>query len=569
MALVEQLKPVLEAMPARRKVLIAAVALAVAGGLIAFTRWQTERDFQVLFSGLGAEDAAQVVEKLKERATEYRISEDGSVIRVRSGRIAELRLEMAASGLPKTGRIGFELFDRTNLGATEFAEHINFQRALEGELERSVVTISEVESARVHLTPPKESVFLDHRRPAKASVLLRLKPGAQLSSQSVQAITHLLASAVEGLTPEMVSVLDSRGTLLNRPRREGVTTGDEPGEGVLEFRRAMERDLLAKIHATLEPLLGPDKFRAAVTVDCDLTSSEQSEETFDPGRSVMAVSQRTEDVAGASQSAGVPGTASNLPRPTSRPGQAGGGLTRRTENITYQTSRVVRRTRQPQGLVKRMSVSVLLDHEVRMEGSRRIVEAPPQERLKSTRDLISAVVGLQPERGDLLIVEAMPFEATRVFEPPPAVQAQPAGIPGVPAWLTWLLDEKQRLWLGTGLAASLLLATVTGILVRLLRRKQRRRKGTRERDALAAPAQAGLNPAAATNAQLDAKIGQQIALNAAMKEKQEQELLSTLKLPANATNKAEVLARRLSDEARRDPAAFAQVVRAWVTDTEA
>ena len=132
---------------------------------------------------------------------------------------------MAAAGLPKSGRIGFELFDKANLGATEFTEHVNYRRALEGELERSVMSLAEVEQARVHLTFPKESVFLDEQQPAKASVLVRLRPGARLAPQNVLAIDHLVASAVEGLSPDAVSVLDMNGNLLGRPEAAGSRTG--------------------------------------------------------------------------------------------------------------------------------------------------------------------------------------------------------------------------------------------------------------------------------------------------------------------------------------------------------
>jgi flagellar M-ring protein FliF len=233
---------------------------------------------------------------------------------------------------------------------------------------------------------------------------------------------------------------------------------------------------------------------------------------------------------------------------------------------------VVKRTRQPQGIVRRMSVSVLLDHDVRLEGTRRVLEAPAPERLKSTRELISAVVGLQPERGDQLIVEAMPFEATRLFEPPPAppAQSKPVAIPGLPAWLSLPPNGIPALWVGIGIAGALILATLAGLAIRRGRRRNRL-KTTNQAETLSAAAHAGLNPGAENPAgsQLDAKIGQQMALNAAMKERQEMELLNTLKLPANATNKAEVLAKRLSEEARRDPAQFAQVIRAWVTDSEA
>ena len=187
--------------------------------LAIFSRWNRERDFRPLYSSLAPEDAAAVLAKVRESGSEFRLSDNGSMVLVPSGRVAELRLQMAAAGLPKSGRIGFELFDKTTFGASDFTEQVNYHRALEGELERSVMSLAEVEQARVHITFPKDSLFLDSRQPAKASVLVKLRPGAQLSAQNVAAICQLAASAVDGLLPEAVSVVDMRGNLLNRARK--------------------------------------------------------------------------------------------------------------------------------------------------------------------------------------------------------------------------------------------------------------------------------------------------------------------------------------------------------------
>ena len=226
-------------------------------GLAAFSRWNRERDFRPLYSALSPEDAAAVLAKVRESGSEFRLSDNGTVVLVPSAKVAELRLQLAAAGIPKSGRIGFELFDKTNFGASDFTEQVNYHRALEGELERSVMSLAEVEQARVHITFPKDSVFLESRQPAKASVLVKLRAGAQLSAQNVAAICQLTASAVEGLAPEAVSVVDMRGNLLNR-RAQALSprTIREPSEAALDYRQKIEHDLLAKINTTLEPLLG-------------------------------------------------------------------------------------------------------------------------------------------------------------------------------------------------------------------------------------------------------------------------------------------------------------------------
>jgi flagellar M-ring protein FliF len=224
--------------PKQRILLITAV-LAVVGGLFALQRWNDERGYEPLFSGMSPEDAGAVTAKLRESATEYRLSDGGSTILVKADRVAEMRLQLAAAGLPQTGRLGFELFDQTNFGASEFTEQVNYHRAIEGELERSVRTLREIESARVHVTMPKESLYLEQRQPAKASILVKLRRGAQLSAQNIAAMTQLAASAVPGLQAAQVSVLDTAGNLLNRPRATGLEdTGQASEAGVPEVAGA-------------------------------------------------------------------------------------------------------------------------------------------------------------------------------------------------------------------------------------------------------------------------------------------------------------------------------------------
>src|SRR5437870_2834644 len=229
----EQFKKLLADLSIMQRVTIVAAALVVGAGIFAFVQWKRESDFRPLYTALASEDAGAVVQKLREGGVDFRLSESGSTVLVPSAKLAEMRLEMAAAGLPKSGRIGFELFDKTNFGATEFTEQINFRRALEGELERSVMALAEVEQARVHLAFAKSSVFLEARQPAKASVMVKIRLGAHLEPPNVVAICHLVASAVEGLAPEGVSVLDMRGNLLSRPRRAAALDVPEPSDALL------------------------------------------------------------------------------------------------------------------------------------------------------------------------------------------------------------------------------------------------------------------------------------------------------------------------------------------------
>jgi flagellar M-ring protein FliF len=533
----------------RQRLTIVASAILVIVALSGFLRWSHERDFKPLYSNLSPEDAGAVLAKLRETGVEYRVQDADSSILVPSERVAELRLQMATAGIPKSGRIGYELFDKTNLGITDFAEQINYHRALEGELERSVMEIAGVEQARVHVTFPKDSAFADDRQPAKASVMVKIKPAYKLSQQNAVAITQLVSSAVEGLAPEGVSVMDMHANLLLRPKKPG--DGSEPSEDTLQYKASLERETLAKITSVLDPLLGPEKYRASVDMDCDLTSGEQSEELYDPTHSVITTSQRSEEGSMTRDSAaGVPGTQSNLPRPAPRPAAQGGGVARRSENMAYATSRTVRRLKLPQGIVRRMSISVLVDQSARwqMTGKgaaahmERIIEAPSPERMKAIQSVVAAAAGFSSVRGDQLTVETLPFEATLTAEPPasasPAGQSHPAA------------SQKPSVVLLAGIGGGVLLVAVAVFLYRA-RRKRRAHAPVLPAEIAAA---AGSRPALGM-------AGSNSSSESALTSAQE-----VFKLAPIMTTKSQVLTKQVGEEARKDPAALAKVLRSWLND---
>jgi flagellar M-ring protein FliF len=542
----DQLKKLFATLTLRQKIGIGAVLILLGAGLSTFLHWNRERNFKPLFTGMSPEDAATIVQKLKESGSTYRIIDNGSSVLVPQERVNELRLEMAGAGLPKTGRIGFELFDKTNLGITDFTEKVNYRRALEGELERSIRTLAEVQEARVHVTFPKESLFLDSKEPAKASVLVRLRPGAHLSAQNVVAVTNLIASAVEGLTPEFVSVLDMQGNLLSKPRKNNLD-GSEPSDAILDYKHQVERDLTSKVQSTLDPLLGEARFRVAVSADCDLSTSEQSDEVFDPTHSVMASSQKTEDVSGASQVAGVPGTPSNLPRSQpARPVVPGSNTSRRTENVSYQNSHTIKHTKTPQGIVRRISASLLLDNEVQWQGTgkdrKRVLVAPTPEKMKAIRDVVAGVLGIVTERGDQLVIESLPFEQTLAEG-----QTDVSGPQTTPAATKLdfkdLLKDK-RVWIGAGAGIILLAA-----LVFLLLRKKSKKSVSVE------------GPKAALSA------GAEGAVKDGVPEIEAPPVfeIKAFELPP-MTQKLEGLRAHAKEQVRKDPAMVANVIRAWLND---
>ena len=564
---------ILANLSSRQKITIAVVIVAVVAGLYSLVRWRKESDFHPLFTGLSPEDAAGIVQKLKETGVEYRLPESGGAVLVPSSKLADIRLTMAGLGLPKSGRIGFELFDKVNLGATEFTEHINYRRALEGELERTVMALAEVEAARVHLTFPKDSVFLESQQPAKASVLVRIRPGARLAPQNVVAITHLVGSAVEGLNPDAVSVLDMNGNLLNRPKPQAAADGSESSAANLDFRRQVETELLAKVNATLSPLLGAEKFRVGVSVDCDFTGGEQSEEVYDPARSVMVSSQRTEDSSGSSTASGVPGTASSLPRPAARPASGSNRVVRTTESIAYQSSRMVKKTRLPSGVLRKMSLAVLVDQEVNWEKDKnaykRVLVPPSPEKLKVIRDLVAGITGFSQERGDQIVIETLPFETTLQLEPPwsAAPSAAPPAKQGIPLPGLPLQLNQKTVMIGGGVLGGIVLLGVAG-LIRRRKRSKKKAAAVSAQTALPSGAPVQTSAHALGAPQLEAQLESQLAERDALQAQMDAQALSSLKLAPVITKKAEVLAKHLREKIAKEPDISVQILRTWIHDEE-
>ncbi|HXE63527.1 MAG TPA: flagellar basal-body MS-ring/collar protein FliF [Bryobacteraceae bacterium] len=512
---------------------------AIAAGVI---RWRHDAAFRTLYSSLAPEDAAAVTQKIREAGIEYRLDDTGSTISVPEDRLAEARLALAGAGMPRSGRIGFELFDRTNPAASDFTEQVNYQRALEGELERTVATLDEVAQARIHITAGKDSVFLDSREPGKATVVLRLKQPMRIRPSSVTAIANLVASAVEGLAPDAVSIIDDSGRLLNRPR-----TGD--GEVNLDYRQQLESEMQAKLSAALEPLLGPGKFRTGVNIDCDFTSVDQSDEIYDSTQAATMSTQTTEESNNASLAGGTPGTASNLPSPPPKATGGVSGIVRRTENVAYQPSRTVRHTVSPKGTIRKISTVVLVDHTAHWEGAgakaRRVVTPPGPEVLKAVREVVAGVVAYNEQRGDQITVESLPFETPVDIGPPPAA------VPGTQQTKPALNRQQMIVF---GVAGVVVLLAIAGALF-LMRKKKAPvavaaavgSDAAGELPAADVPAQKALDEANLDPAQLEAEI------------------LNRLKIPA-PSRATEVLIRHVREKSGKDPAIAANVLKGWIAE---
>lgn len=409
----------------RQKVLYLLLLSAGIGGTIALFIWAGQPEFETLYAGLSQEDTYSIVEKLKERRIPYKL--EGGRILIPQEKVYETRLELAASGLPSGGVVGFEIFEKTGFGMTEFAQKVNYLRALQGELARTISWLSEVETARVHIVIPERRLFT-REEGARASVVVKLKPGRSLSPSQVQGIVHLVASSVRGLDPEDVTVVDTKGNMLTRAVEDGVVA---LSASQLEYRRAFERDMAKRIQGILEPIVGPGKVIARVSAEMDFKKVERTEERYDPDNVVVRSEQRSKEKTVGGMTMGVPGVASNLPGGQDQAGQASPPQTQKQDEVVnYEIGRVVNRVVEPSGVVKRLSVAVLVDGKYKVEKTQDGKEVKrylprSEEELKKFEELVKSAVGFSAERNDVVEVVSIPFEST---EKGPEVEVEKAGI---------------------------------------------------------------------------------------------------------------------------------------------
>jgi len=398
-----------------KKVIYLTTTTASMAALTVLFIWASRPEYQLLFSHLSPDDAAAIINELKERRIPYRI-EAGGAIAVPKEKVYETRLSLAGEGLPRGGGVGFEIFDRSRIGMTEFTQKVNYLRALQGELARTISWLAEIESARVHIVVPEKRLFLGTEEKARASVIVKLKPGKQLSYNQVQGIVHLIASSVEGLDPGNVTVVDTHGQMLTRPRdREDLAV---LSSYQLEYQHSLERYIENRIQQILEPVVGPGKVVTRVSAEIDFKRVEKTEERYDPDSVAVRSEQRNlEKTAAGFAAAGVPGVLSNTPANQGTRALSGPAPTQRqNEIINYEISKVVSRIFEPSGAIKRLSVAVLVDGTYKMvktaEGKEQRQYVPrSKEELKKFEDLVKSAVGFVADRGDTVEVVNIPFES--------------------------------------------------------------------------------------------------------------------------------------------------------------
>jgi flagellar M-ring protein FliF len=405
-----QAKNVIAALDTKQILVLMGGAGFITAVVIFFGHMISTPDYKPLMTGMEPTDAQSLAGRLAAKNIPYQLSPDGKTVSVPSDKIDSSRLEVASEGMPHSGRLGFELFDKMNWGQTEFDEKVNYQRALEGELERTIATLRDVESARVHLVMPQDSVFIDREREAKASVILRLRHG-QLDEETHRAIASLVSGAVDKLSAQNVSVIDAD---TNQPLFASHSGGGAGTDADLE------QQLSARLVSTLEPVVGAQRIRASVNVEFDPSTSEENQETYDPKSAVAVTMQRSEEkTSGGGATGGVPGTSSNVPSANTPPKtteEDGDDTlqTSKTENGTYAVDKTVRHILNPAGRIRRVSAALLVDDaiDVQQQNGKAVENRRKRtpEELKQIETLAAAAIGLDEKRGDTIAVQNLSFQ---------------------------------------------------------------------------------------------------------------------------------------------------------------
>lgn len=401
-----------------KQMLIAAVAFLSAAAFAILIFVANRTDYKPLFTNLTSEDAGEIVKKLKDTKTPYQITADGKGVLVPSDKVYELRLTLASEGIPQGGGVGFEIFDRKNFGMTEFVQKLNYQRALQGELSRTIAQLTGVEQARVHLVIPEKSLFKDNEKPATASIVLKMKSNRALRDSEVQGVVHLVSASIEGMDPEHVTILDSRGKILSKGGSSDPTA--RMTSAMQETQRTYEKNVEERIQSLLDPIVGGGKTVARVTASFDFKQVERVEEKFDPESIAVRSEQRTEEKGSSTtSSSGVPGVQTNLGRTAPGGGATSGGGSKNDETLNYEVSRSTAKIIEPVGALSKISIAVLVDGKYEApaavkEGQTAKAKYTPRspDELQKIETLVKSAVGFNLERGDQLTVQNIPFQDT-------------------------------------------------------------------------------------------------------------------------------------------------------------
>jgi len=457
--------------PMGRNFLRAAGAAAIVAILIGLWLWNKPPEYAVLFSNFTDRDGGAITAELDKMNVKHKFSDNGTAILVPADQVHDIRLKLAAQGLPKGGNVGFELMENQKLGVSQFQEQVNYQRALEGELARSIQSLAPVESARVHLALPKPSVFVRDQQKPTASVIVTLHPNRMLDPSQTGAIVHLVASAVPDLLPANVSVVDQAGNLISDQNKNGNGANAKLDEQQLKYVKDLQAQVIKQVESIVIPIVGDGNVRAEAVADVDFSQIEQASENYKPNSPPAASairSQQTSETSGAAGSTnpgGIPGALSNqppgtataplnqtaqangpnAPAPGTPPGtataNAGAGPSHKESTTNYEVDKTVRYEQRGMGGLRRLTVAVVVNYKRLVDKNGKVtVKAYTPEEMAKINDLVKQAMGYNQDRGDAVSVANSPFDGVdKPYEPPLDWWRDPANLPMAKDLLKFLI----------------------------------------------------------------------------------------------------------------------------------
>lgn len=470
----ERLRDAFNLLGTQQKLAFMVAIAALIAVIVGTALWSQQPDWKVLFSNLGEKDGGTIIGILEQQNIPHRMSDNGGIL-VPGNRVHEIRLKLASQGLPRGGMVGFELMENQKFGISQFAEQVNYQRGLEGELARTIMSIGAVQSARVHLAIPKPSVFVREDQKPTASVMLNLYAGRSLDAGQVAGITHLVSSSVPQLQSANITVIDQNGSMLSQLKSKLTEAGLDPTQ--IKYVREIEENIVKRIDDILRPVLGDSNFKVQVAADIDFSQSEQTAESYRPNNTPETSSIRSRqsnETATVNQSAGgVPGALTNQPpvpataplttpptgNPPNQPAKAGDAAgrvdaagitaplnaagqpisTSKNSTVNYEVDKTIRYTKQSMGTIQRLNAAVVVNHRKETDKAGKAINKPiPEAEMKQINDLVREAMGFNKERGDSLSIANAPFTEAEKNESTQPIWKDPENISYVKDILKYL-----------------------------------------------------------------------------------------------------------------------------------
>ena len=548
-----------------RKVLIGGLILAVLAGFITMFVWANQTAYKVAYSGLSQEDAAAVVEMLKSSKTPYRLTGDGTTIMVPENLVYDVRLTMAKEGIPKGSGVGYEIFDKSEFGTTEFVQKINKKRALQGELARTIVAFEAVKDAKVMIVMPKESVFVEETKLPSASILLELI--ADLEKEEVAAIAHLVASSVQDLTPKLITIVDTAGRILFEGKSEDEQAqidAENLADAQYQYKVRFEENLTRRIQTMLERIVGADKAIVRVTSEMDFSKNSMNEEIYDPfergGEFIRSRKNRAEKVVQVNEEIGIPSSVNPITDEEQTGNQTQERVNKSDDTVNYEISRRVRETKKPMAELTRLSVAAVIDGKYEFQTddngeTKRVYMPRSAEEMLQFESIVSRAMGYNEERNDQVSMECFPFASIDDME---GTQKELTG---------WRMVQKEY---GRLIANLLLVFVLFLFIIRPIVKTVRDIKVTVEQEALPSPEElAQIEAEEKDPAFIDMDANQQREFLELMSEDQKEEFIQKM----TAAERSAYVANMSDQEraryyAEKDLSRTINIIKGWISEAE-